>query len=657
MPRFEPIPSPFQGGLIRAREANERKDAVLHADFTYWDGKHWVILDRDYGVALDTDEKVGVWAAYWDIAGLKPGKYRLRVEMYAKDGGYGVATVEVNIAPAPIGRVTVQSASPAMATFSAAGMSDPAGGELRHDWIFDDGRRVAGATTTLDNPVERPWSLFQHTATTSVGGAATDVHLFHGGILLSLVDHQIDVTLGAWAKTLRDIATEKVALKAKLNPDNQKHVDTAVEKLRQAADKIDEAKRLLKQAPPDLAGARRLLEQAQQLIDAAIADLDAVTQERGSIDDNLRRLRGVLAAIPVALLEADYLIDRAKELSDIIAEKRALAGLNATEQAALKDALDLLDAAKALLDDAEKALLATPPDFATARAKIDAAREKIKEAGKKLEGVKPPPKAFTDNIERLKQLYLKLAFLSGKIWLLEQITTANPHAGIPLPDLTRDHDTATYTTKGEIEMGPKDDPVNDDGWEPDVTYHELDHWFLFQKNHRDLPGGRHWYDEDLGKPPRGPADGKKLAWSEGWANFSSCAKRKDPHYYDEGEETRPKDTHFTPEKDLERDQCKNPADPAMHPNANSGPTVEGSVSGILWDLFDGPANGVADGDNDGVSIPFRWLWQALNEMVPPDDIYSFYNSLKGVLAREHIPFDGPKLDKIFTDHGVPLPPP
>jgi hypothetical protein len=42
------------------------------------------------------------------------------------------------------------------------------------------------------------------------------------------------------------------------------------------------------------------------------------------------------------------------------------------------------------------------------------------------------------NIKELKRLYLMFGILSGKLWFLEQIGLANPHADIPFPDLTMD---------------------------------------------------------------------------------------------------------------------------------------------------------------------------------------------------------------------------
>ena len=91
----------------------------------------------------------------------------------------------------------------------------------------------------------------------------------------------------------------------------------------------------------------------------------------------------------------------------------------------------------------------------------------------------------------------------------------------------------------------------------------------------------------------------------------------------------------------------------MHPNQNKGPDVEGSVSGILWDLFDGPANdGVADNDNDGVSIKFIWIWEAINKKPYPATILTFYKNLIQVLKDNNVPYDETKLKTIFTKHGV-----
>ena len=635
LPHFEPIPNPFMGGMVFARESNDRKDDILYADFAYFDGLHWVILGRDYGVPHDASERTGFWGVWWDIKNLQPRSYPLRVEMYDMSGlGYGSETIEVTIARAPKGAMKIASLGPDSVTFSAGGIVDPDGGEVTYNWKFDDGREATEPDVTLPEFAERLPIVFSVAAVTSRRARLQNVYLFLDGILLSLIDNQVAITLGNWSAVLREVAAEKEKLKSSVTPANQAAIDRAAAKLREAADKVNEAKKKLAVHPPDEAGAKALIREAQQLAREAIDELNAITQQRSVIDANIAKLREVMVAIPVGLLEADYLIDHIDTLTDIIAEKGKLTGLPAAAQDALKNVLRLLADAKALLDAAKAALLLTPPDIATAMTKTDAARKEIRKAGKELERVKPPPSGFTNNIEKLKILYLELCFLDGKLWLLEQIGLDNPHADIPFPKLTRDHDTATVTTAGEIEMGPKNDPVNDDGWELDVTYHELDHWFLFKKNGRNLPGGHHWYDEDLAKSipegearPRGDKRGRELAWSEGWANFSSCAKRKDYHYFDEGEEGRGKDTHFTPEKDLEHDQCKNPGDKAMHPNANKGPAVEGSISGILWDLFDGDCNGVPDLDGDGVCVPFKWLWQAINEMTD-DDILGFYKSLR-----------------------------
>ena len=128
---------------------------------------------------------------------------------------------------------------------------------------------------------------------------------------------------------------------------------------------------------------------------------------------------------------------------------------------------------------------------------------------------------------------------------------------------------------------------------PSVLKHEYGHAAFFKKTGLlDLANpGQH----NPSQP--GNAEG---AWKEGVATFLAQACLKDPVYFD---------PVFMFRQDLEnrRQGVPNPTD---NVTAN-GSNVEANVQAALWDMFDGGSNGVADGDNDGFSIPFSEIWRAI----------------------------------------------
>jgi hypothetical protein len=216
----------------------------------------------------------------------------------------------------------------------------------------------------------------------------------------------------------------------------------------------------------------------------------------------------------------------------------------------------------------------------------------------------------------------------------------------------------------------------------------LDHYFWHEKARIELACGSHphvdehlierrlkeliWKEQDRlesrGLPPSLPDDlvdklkelaekqGKEIAFSEGWADFSSAAKKKDPDYWNKnpGESD---DRRFN----LENGNYWKESSKEWVDAANKGEDVELSVGSILWDLFDGSANGVNDQDNDGVSIDFKYIWCAINEKKDkkgnvirsaPRNIKEFYRNLIECLDEAGVDYDREKLDGIFQAHGV-----
>ena len=285
------------------------------------------------------------------------------------------------------------------------------------------------------------------------------------------------------------------------------------------------------------------------------------------------------------------------------------------------------------------------------------------------------------HIDKLHEIWIQLQFVYGKLNLIKMIGTQAHGAEIDIPNV-RIGDGSYYTwCTSTITL------LRSDVWDTDVILHELDHYIWHEKAKNELAGGGHWIDEHLGDrkykeylkaaedmlkaaglPPNVPQaikdhlkdlaeeEGKKLALSEGWAHFSMAVKQKDPEYWDK-EPGNNDDVRF----DIEKGKYWKESENKWVNATNKGEDVELSIAGILWDLFDGAANGVNDQDNDGVSIDFKHIWCAINEKKdskgkvvrsPPNNIKEFYKNLIECLKEAGVPYDKDKVDKVFKDHGV-----
>jgi hypothetical protein len=127
--------------------------------------------------------------------------------------------------------------------------------------------------------------------------------------------------------------------------------------------------------------------------------------------------------------------------------------------------------------------------------------------------------------------------------------------------------------------------VDSDEFDDSVILHEYAHMLAAQFSRDDSPGGPHSIGELL--DPR-------LAWSEGWANFFSCAARGSSVYLDSKSPGVPAVRY-----DLEEDTLVN----------GRGYASEGIVGGLLWDLLDENQD-----NSDSAQLPFATLWTAFTNL-------------------------------------------
>ena len=171
-----------------------------------------------------------------------------------------------------------------------------------------------------------------------------------------------------------------------------------------------------------------------------------------------------------------------------------------------------------------------------------------------------------------------------------------------------------------------------DRHDDDVILHEFGHHTMYKAMKVNLPGGNHSLKTKCTE---------KLAWSEGWGNFLQAVLQGKGTYKDV-------ETGGDLKYNLEKD-------PKGY--AQKGPDEEGSVSAILWDLYDG-TDGVKDEDKDGVSIEFKYIWEAMKESKNATDVGTlkrFYKELIKIIdANEKLKKDinKDKIKAIFQEHNV-----
>jgi len=254
-----------------------------------------------------------------------------------------------------------------------------------------------------------------------------------------------------------------------------------------------------------------------------------------------------------------------------------------------------------------------------------------------------------NNINKLKEKYVRTVCLDGKVWIISEIGPTTHGAYVPVPsDIWICNGGSYYQFRNQSIHIDKDDVFY-----TDVILHEYDHHFMYKKNYKiDFPGGAHNINEELtgtipapGAAPRNETTAKQLAWSEGWASFSACAKNNNS-------------TWNTPnfDWDLETDTAYAGGNEYEIPDSDD---CEGAVAGILWDLFDDTPDETNDtgAKVDEVNLSFKTIVAAMN--VPrgsknQSDIHGFYNRLKAVLQAQgkwNAEMER-RIRAVFENHGV-----
>ena len=142
-----------------------------------------------------------------------------------------------------------------------------------------------------------------------------------------------------------------------------------------------------------------------------------------------------------------------------------------------------------------------------------------------------------------------------------------------------------YTDNTAFVLG--DRSVDSDEFDDSVIIHEYAHMLAARFSRDDSPGSSHGVGDML--DPR-------VAWSEGWANFFSCAVRNDPAFRDS---LGPNGVTIL-KYDLEDN---------VPPGDNPGFWSEASVDTLLWDLYDDHAD-----PGDDVQYPLSLIWAAFTDL-------------------------------------------
>jgi hypothetical protein len=140
-----------------------------------------------------------------------------------------------------------------------------------------------------------------------------------------------------------------------------------------------------------------------------------------------------------------------------------------------------------------------------------------------------------------------------------------------------------YTTTGEMLLVGRRD-INSDEFDDNLILHEYGHFVEKTFSRTDTPGGEHGVWEAI--DPR-------LAWSEGWANFFSCAVLGDPYYIS----TYGSDGSVVDVYNVEKNRAE---------WYEPGYWNEVSVASILWDIFDADTE-----EADPLALGFAPIWEVM----------------------------------------------
>lgn len=179
------------------------------------------------------------------------------------------------------------------------------------------------------------------------------------------------------------------------------------------------------------------------------------------------------------------------------------------------------------------------------------------------------------------------------------------------------HTTSTFGDTINIVQGDRGDR--------DVILHEYAHMLDAKYNISTLPGGDHYYDQNLSNH-YDLEYAKKLAWAEGWADFFAVAlqyEQTGDMYYDDTEDVN---IHVN----------------LNGPIKNPGTDCEAAVANILWDIF----------DNDYVFEPFDQLTLSVIEIWNLVTTNKRFSNIEGIdhFWKKNRGFDYPSFYNIYSKY-------
>ncbi len=276
------------------------------------------------------------------------------------------------------------------------------------------------------------------------------------------------------------------------------------------------------------------------------------------------------------------------------------------EEPADKNAL--ISEAMDLIDQAEQDLLE--------------AINKLADAIGKLTGYQEFQDDLLSYLQGLQEIRIECWMINAKLWLLQETGVSGHGADIPFPGITISGSGSFYRPGVEDSEHPdRSTPptinvATDDVDDEDVFLHEFDHHLMHEKDNVILEGGTHGYNQHLtgepkteGGPNRTRAEAERCAFSEGWAHFSSCAKRNSSIFTDANDYEFNLENRSWRYYNTTTHQWSPWYDTSIYPD---GKDIEASIAAILWDLFDKKSG------YDRVELPFNCIWKALNRASDPN---------------------------------------
>jgi hypothetical protein len=287
------------------------------------------------------------------------------------------------------------------------------------------------------------------------------------------------------------------------------------------------------------------------------------------------------------------------------------------EYSRLSEAINLMLDARVLMNNMAYELFKDPTDYSKMEDYLKQAQDKIKQAIEKLKEAETAGADSTvikDNIEALHKAFIKISWLRGLVKWAEWLGPDNKYVKkFPLPGVGSRNRSSYSPGSTDINIDKKND------YDVDVHLHELDHKVQNEKYGGAAitgAGGTHYLTQLYN-------DG--LALSEGWAQFSACAKVGSNVFRTEGQKF---------EQDLETNEAwrldangnrKLPKITLPQDSSN-----EAAVAATFWDLFDG------NDDGETVQIGMDKIFAALNQEVGtgsnkyPETMEEYYEALIAV---------------------------